>query len=151
MKALSCFFDYLFVCVLLFMAMSCRIPFWSLTSRCVVPSLLIILQQQHQQQKKSDPGRIRAPHSMLVKHVQPWRANSSQRRRLIQVATGSLLQRVVFWQYGRRSQGIAHMCTRWTQSRPRHFYIAGLAHPPPINVPPQTYGCNKALPRETNA
>ena len=55
---------FLIICLFVFCCLwPCLVVFlfWSLTSRCVVPSLLIILQQQHQQQKKSDPGRIRAP------------------------------------------------------------------------------------------
>lgn len=50
--------------------------------------------------RKATQGGVEPPQSVLVKHVQPFRANSSQRRRLIQVATGSLLWMVVFWQSG---------------------------------------------------
>ena len=42
--------------------------------------------------------------------------------------------------------------SRMMNAKPtRHFYIAGLANPPPFKVPPQKYGRNKALPKETNA
>ena len=45
--------------------------------------------------EKTTQGGFEPPDYMLVKHVQSRRTNSSQRQRLIQVATGSLAQVVV--------------------------------------------------------
>ena len=47
--------------------------------------------------EKTTQGGFEPPDYVLVKHVQSRRTNSSQRRRLIQVATGSLAQVVVLY------------------------------------------------------